>query len=257
MIFYFTATGNCLDIAKRLDKETYSIPQIKGHNRFKADRIGVIAPTYAFDIPDNVKEFLKNNEFETDYFYIICTFGNKSGGIEQRVQKFLHSIGKKADYINSILMVDNFLPGYDISEQLIMDKKIDENFEIIKQDIENRKNFVKPETEEDKKDYEIMLSYNLDYKFMNKYIVTEDCIGCEICTKVCPKSCFEIVDKRAKQDNTNCLTCLACVNACPKKALKFPIPNERFPISEPNPNVRFKNENVTLQEIIKANCQNN
>ena len=81
------------------------------------------------------------------------------------------------------------------------------------------------------------------------------CRGCGICTKVCPKSCIEIVDKRAKQDNTNCLTCLACVNACPKKALKFPIPNERFPYPEPNPNVRFKNPNVTLQEIIKANCQ--
>ena len=83
----------------------------------------------------------------------------------------------------------------------------------------------------------------------------EDCIGCGICTKVCPKSCIEIVDKRAKQDNKNCLTCLACVNACPKKALKFPIPNERFPYPEPNPNVRFKNPNVTLQEIINANCQ--
>ena len=137
MIFYFTATGNCLDIAKRLDNEIYSIAQIKGKNNYKADKIGIIAPTYAFDIPQNVKEFIQNNTFETDYFYIICTYGNKTGGVEERVQRFIQDIGKNVNYINSILMVDNFLPGYDLAEQLKMDKKIDENFIKIKQDIEN------------------------------------------------------------------------------------------------------------------------
>lgn len=255
MIFYFTATGNCLDIAKRLDEDFRSIPQIKGNNKYKADKIGIVCPVYAFTIPDNVKEFLQNNEFKTDYFYFVLTYGNKTGGVEERVQRFMEEIDKKVNYINSLLMVDNFLPGFDIDEQLKLDKKIDENFAKIKQDIENKVNFVKAETETDKKDYEIMLSYNFDYKYMNKYIVTDDCIGCGICSKVCPKSCIKIENKRANQDNANCLTCLACVNACPKKALKFPIPNERFPFPEPNPKVRFKNPNVTLQEIIKANFQ--
>lgn len=256
MIFYFTATGNCLDIAKKLDDEIYSIPQIKGKNKFKSEKIGIVSPTYAFTIPDNVKEFILNNEFETDYFYIICTYGNKTGGVEERVQNFLKENNKSANYINSILMVDNFLPSFDIAEQLKMDKKIDEQLEVIKSDINSRKNLVKPETPEDKKDYEIMLSYNFDYKYMNKYIIGENCIGCGICTKVCPKSCIKVENKRAVQDNTNCLTCLACVNACPKNAFRFPIPNERFPFPEPNPNVRFRNGNITLQEIIKANSQN-
>ena len=44
----------------------------------------------------------------------------------------MQDIGKKVNYINSILMVDNFLPGYDLAEQLKMDKKIDENFIKIK-----------------------------------------------------------------------------------------------------------------------------
>ena len=255
MIFYFTATGNCLDISKNLDTELHSIPQIKGKNKFKADKIGIVAPVYAFTIPDNVKEFLQNNEFETGYFYFVLTYGNKTGGVEERVQRFLNEIGKPAAYINSLLMVDNFLPGFDIAEQLKIDKHIDENLEKIKQDIEERKNYIKPETEEDKKDYGIMISYNFDYTYMNKYIVTDDCVGCGICSKICPKSCFTVENKKAKQDNSNCLTCLACVNACPKKALQFPIPNERFPFPEPNPNVRFKNPNVTLQDIIKANNQ--
>lgn len=123
MIFYFTATGNCLDIAKKLDDEIYSIPQIKGKNKFKSEKIGIVSPTYAFTIPDNVKEFILNNEFETDYFYIICTYGNKTGGVEERVQNFLKENNKSANYINSILMVDNFLPSFDIAEQLKMDKK--------------------------------------------------------------------------------------------------------------------------------------
>lgn len=188
MIFYFTATGNCLDIARRLDEDYRSIAQIKGENNYKAYKIGIVAPTYAFDIPQNVKDFIQNNTFETDYFYIICTYGNKTGGVEERVQRFMQEIGKKVNYINSILMVDNFLPGYDLAEQLKMDKKIDENLYKIKEDIKNWVDFVKVETETDRKDYEIMLSYNFDLKYMNKYIVTENCIGCGICAKVCPKT---------------------------------------------------------------------
>lgn len=255
MIFYFTATGNCLDIAKRLDEEYISIAQVKGNNTFQSDKIGIVAPTYALDIPQNVKDFIENNVFDTDYFYVVCTYGNKSGGVEQRVQDFLKTINKGANYINSVLMVDNFLPGFDISEQLKIDKKIDNQVEIIKKDIEAKKNFIKPQSEEDKKDYEIMLSYNLDMSFINKYIITDDCIGCGICASVCPKSCIKIEDKKAHQNNTNCLTCLACVHACPKLAMQIPMPNERFPYPEPNPKVRFRNQNVSLQEITKANKQ--
>lgn len=47
-IFYYTSTGNCLDVAKRIGGELYSIPQLLKENRleFEDEAIGIICPTY-------------------------------------------------------------------------------------------------------------------------------------------------------------------------------------------------------------------
>lgn len=40
----------------------------------------------------------------------------------------------------------------------------------------------------------------------------------------------------------------ACAHACPQKAIALTVP-------EKNPNARYRNEHVSLQEIIRANHQ--
>ena len=55
--------------------------------------------------------------------------------------------------------------------------------------------------------------------------VTEDCVGCGICQ-----------------------TCLACIHACPHRAIQLTVP-------EKNPQARYRNEHISLQEIIQANHQ--
>lgn len=49
MIFYYTATGNCLYLARQIEEDLYSIPQElkKEDLRYKADKIGIVAPIYA------------------------------------------------------------------------------------------------------------------------------------------------------------------------------------------------------------------
>ena len=58
MIFYFTATGNSLYVAKQLDDKRFSIPQElnKTNRHYKDDRIGIVCPLFEFDIPDLVKK---------------------------------------------------------------------------------------------------------------------------------------------------------------------------------------------------------
>ena len=53
MVFYFTATGNSLYVAKQLDEERLSIPQeMNRENRhYKAERIGIVCPLFEFEIP--------------------------------------------------------------------------------------------------------------------------------------------------------------------------------------------------------------
>lgn len=48
----------------------------------------------------------------------------------------------------------------------------------------------------------------------------EKCIGCSICTAVCPHHVLEMKEKKAAiVDFNGCMECGACVNNCPSGAL--------------------------------------
>ena len=58
---YFTGTGNSLYIAKQIEENPVSIPQIMQQDNltFSADRIGIFAPIYGHEVPPMVRDFLK------------------------------------------------------------------------------------------------------------------------------------------------------------------------------------------------------
>lgn len=256
MIFYFTATGNCLYVAKCLDNEVYSISQEmkKELRKYKSESIGIVCPVYGHEMPKYVKEFIKNSEFDTDYFYIVLTYGFHHGGAAELTSEFLNSVGRKANYINTIIMVDNALPGFDIEEQLKIDpdKKVDEHIEYIRKDITEHKIYVQAATEIDKQHHQVYLkrSKKIDVSIDKPlYKISDECIGCGICTKVCPVGCICIENKKAYHTYLNCTTCLACIHACPRYAIKMVM-------GEKNPNAHYRNSNIKITEIIKSNNQN-
>ena len=58
MVFYFTGTGSSLYVAKRLEENPISIPQVMRQENmtFAADSIGVVSPVYGHEVPSMVKE---------------------------------------------------------------------------------------------------------------------------------------------------------------------------------------------------------
>lgn len=79
MVFYFTATGNSLYVAKCIDEYPVSIPQaIKNSSIYSDNQIGIVCPVYCGEIPNTVKEFLKESKFDTKYMYLILTYGNSA-----------------------------------------------------------------------------------------------------------------------------------------------------------------------------------
>lgn len=173
LVFYFTATGNSLYAARQLDGECYSIPrELHGDMHYSSAEIGIVCPVYGHEMPLPVKRFIAEADFETDYLYLILTYGNRHGG----------------------------------AAELAADA------------------------------------------FKNIYRITEKCIGCGICTKVCPMGCFELEAQRAVRRSKECISYMACIHACPETAI-------RLTVSEPNPNARYRNENVSFMDIITANRQ--
>ena len=75
LLFYFTATGNSLYVAKQLENDPISIPQElrKANRHYISDSIGIVCPLFEFEIPNLVKDFIQGSSFETDYFYLFIT----------------------------------------------------------------------------------------------------------------------------------------------------------------------------------------
>ena len=52
-------------------------------------------------------------------------------------------------------------------------------------------------------------------------VLTENCIGCKICTKACPVDAIQVMGRNVFIDDGMCIGCGVCVRKCPKKALKL------------------------------------
>ena len=140
MVFYFTATGNCLYAAKHFSDAPVSIPQImRGRERqFSDETIGIVCPVYAGEPPKLVKQFLRESSFQADYFYFILTYGFDQTDAPEYTARLAAEAGIHVDYITSILMVDNYLPVFDMAEQMGMDKHVEEQLSAAVQAVSRR-----------------------------------------------------------------------------------------------------------------------
>ena len=112
LVFYFTATGNSLFVAKSLADAPLSIPQElkKGNLTYEADEIGFVFPDYAAAAPLIVREFLKKAQLKAQYMFSVITFGNASVNVAEWWDNYAKEHGVSFNYIKPIMMVDNYLP---------------------------------------------------------------------------------------------------------------------------------------------------
>ncbi|MDE6470314.1 MAG: EFR1 family ferrodoxin [Eubacterium sp.] len=254
MVFYFTATGNSLYVAKRLDENPISIPQMIKHNRldFSDESIGIVFPVYAGRAPKIVMDFMRKSNFKTDYLYFIGTYGNHDSVICETVPDECKKLGIKINYMNTVSMADNYLPVFDMEKEVIADKGTEKRIDKIIADVNAKKQGVPKVSSQDRRLAKRVWTMEKLRLMINDgsqlRIKTEKCIGCGICKKVCPVNNIIIGNGIAVRRKAECEYCLACAHNCPQKAITI----KR---GEKNPNARYRNENITLQEIINSNNQ--
>lgn len=264
IVLYFTGTGNCLYVARQLggkDAELLSIPQLMKQQRFdiEADEIGIVYPIYGHMPPNMVRQFIQKVRLKADYLFAVLTYGNRKCNAVEIWDDISRQAGKQFDYIGTIIMVDNWLPSFDMNEQILINKHVPENLQKITADLAARKRWHEPVTEEERQQHQGFLkrtgidpSTGFVLKSERCFTVTDACIGCGACVSVCPRGNYELTSQGVKMHG-DCEYCFACIQNCPQKAIQFA--KDEMSRGEKNPNARYRNEHVSLMDIKRANNQ--
>lgn len=249
-IFYFTSTGNCLEVSKKIGGELYSIPQVLKSNvrEFEDDQIGIVFPTYLGSTPPIVIEFMKKVKLKTNYFFGIATYGKLPFGVLDHFEKNARANGLDPKYLNKIIMVDNSVKLFDMDKEVSTLRKKNVNASIknvvnainTKKEVRHTSNFIMKRLSN--------TFYNVSVKQektnYKQFTVESHCTGCKTCEKVCPVNNIKV--NKIAQYGDHCVSCYACTHNCPENAIR---------VSGEKSKARYRNKNVTLNEIIAANQQ--
>ncbi len=249
-VLYFTTTGNCLYVAKKIGGHLCSIPQaVKSENyTFQDDQIGIVFPVYGLCVPPYVQDFLRKAQFECDYLFAVLTYGFYDGAAASHLLELASGCGHHFSYVNTIKMTENYLPGFDMKKQIEKEpkKNIDQNLQHILSDLKERKQWIHKDSWMDgllTKSHQKNYAYNGGIGVTKNYRVEKTCQGCGTCVQVCPVDNIRLVDSKPVF-GSNCIYCLGCIQNCPQNAIH---------LTDEKSTVRFRNQNVKLEEIIASN----
>ena len=268
IILYFTGTGNSLYTARQLadeNTELLSIPQLvkQGKYEFEADEIGIVFPIYGHMPPYMVRQFIKKASLKSKYKFAILTYGARKCNSVEIWNDISLKANTKFDYIITLIMVDNWLPNFDMNEQMKLDKHIPENIQKITADLKQNKHWHEPVTEEERLMHNGFMEFTgLDPEvgFLKKseqyFVINTRCINCGVCTNVCPRANYNLTSNGIEIQG-DCEFCFACIHNCPQKAIQFgKIENDPLLMrGEVNPNARYRNEHISLMDIKRSNNQ--
>lgn len=245
-LYYFSATGNCLTTAKILaeelpnDCDIISFASLKNKDQINVDyqQIGFIFPIYYGDMPYLVRQVIEKMNFNNNpYVFLAATYRGHPGDIGKRLDDLLKT-RKAALSLN----VGVSMPG---NSYLSTKEEMDEALHNQRKNIQG---LISKIVNQEKEDFSKLASVEpsvvgLKAYNMRRIKADDKCIGCGICTRVCPMDNIKVENKHAIIGD-NCITCLACFHWCPKEAI--------YMSKEKDIERRFKyhHPDVTLQDII-------
>ena len=243
VIFCYSGSGNCLDIAKNIAKRLgdTDIVMMRAEPEVKdvrsAKRVGFVFPCYAGGLPGDVERFVSELRVDPESY----TFG---------VVSYAGYPGVGMAKINAIVPLDYWagishqcsciwlmphtlmLPMLDASRAQERSEKFAAKIadDVLYVKHLNGRPLSNPVNALESKAWPM-----LSGKKAAKMTVTDSCVGCGQCARLCPRGNISIANGRASI-GTNCIGCLSCLQYCPKQAINMggaTVKRERYH----NPNV--------------------
>jgi ferredoxin/flavodoxin len=233
IIYYFSATGNCLtvarDIAKILgDTELVNIADVRSEKRIDLpyERVGFVYPSYYVSAPPVIIKFVDKLNFEqAQYVFAVVTAGGAWGQSFLSFSKKMAICGGHLDACFKIQMPGNNITLYSAwspKRQKKLNRNAKKKTALIAEQIK-----AKAETRLIKGCPLFRLRKNSfieridDFgQFAKDFRVSDKCTGCGTCARVCPKHNI-VLKGSCPKFGGSCERCTACIQWCPVKAIDY------------------------------------
>lgn len=241
MIFYFSGTGNSrwvadtlgialgepiVSIAEELktDKKEFVCPLRED------EKVLFVYPVHSWGPAVSVARFisrLKLTGYGQQPVYSVSTCGDECGYTADIMQKALGKRGITLTASYSVIMPNNYilLPGFDVDSKEVEEQKLEEAPSAVTAIVEairegKNVNLYKKGSLPGLKSYCV---YPLFTNFVigkNFFRVTDNCISCGLCERVCPTGTITLSDGKPVWSDT-CVQCVACIHRCPVRAIEY------------------------------------
>lgn len=251
VIFCYSGSGNCLNLAKTIAKELgdtdiimmRKAPVIK--NVLNAKTVGFIFPCHGGGMPVGLeKQIASINVGYQSYTYGIVSYSGYVGNGLSQLNKHV-----PLDYWNSISHHCScvwLFPHKLTMPMLSVEDAQARNIKYAKSiasDVKNRVTFDGKVPENPVNATESKLFPLIVRKKASDYAVdTSKCISCGQCSKICPANNITMINRKPSF-GSNCIGCLSCVQFCPKGAIDVG--------SITKGRERYHNPDITAAELMK------
>jgi len=234
IIYYFSATGNSLKVAKDLAQELGEadiVPITKALGSDEADSfdtVGIIFPVYMFGLPLIVADFLKKIKIKNAaYVFCVATFGGLQGRALGMARDILKQRAIQLGAGFAVRMPGNYIPLSGAQSQEQQKKMFSKESERVKE-IAVYARGKKQGIMQEQPFLPNFLLYKLLYKGGSRMIPSSDrdfwftdaCTKCGLCAKVCPVANIKLQDGHPQWLH-HCQHCMACLQWCPVEAIQY------------------------------------
>lgn len=227
-IYYFTATGNSLYVAKKIKEslgecELISIPKALKEKNFNVggNVIGFVYPIHCGSLPIVVENFISklNIKDKTYIFAVGVTGGGKAKISFSHINELLGNKGELSNYL-CVKYISNYTrAGRNPSKERaikaikLYEDIINDFIEVIKKQEVKKVNYISKRI--------LFKVWKTLYKNRDKaFNVNDKCIGCEMCKSICPVDNIKMINNKPVWLG-NCTDCMACINICPKEVINI------------------------------------
>lgn len=226
VIFCYSGTGNCLDMAKNIARVLgdtdivmlRSEPTVKDVR--EADRVGFVFPCYGGGAPTDFLQYVKQLQIRPDaYTFAVSQSSSYAGtGLAELNKIFPLDYWRTVTHQCSCIWLFPHKLMVPLMTPKQAQKRAEKLSRLIAADVlvgekTAKKPPFNPVNAAENKAWPKIAS-----RKAGNFQVAPSCIGCGQCAKICPRGNIRMENGRPVI-GTNCIQCLGCLQYCPKEAI--------------------------------------